>query len=114
MSQQSPQNNAFLLHSAIFHWTMLSLSMNKTLSPYIYTTENNLEIARTSRDTGKTLLINYVIGNNKKKEEIFEKKQQSLEYTEKSRRQSLWRQKGEWITKLFINPKEKSFSSKTV
>ena len=26
--------------------------------------ENNLEIARTSRDTGKTPLINYVIGNN--------------------------------------------------
>ena len=26
--------------------------------------ENNLEIAKTSRDTGKTPLINYVIGNN--------------------------------------------------
>ena len=40
---------------------------------------NNLEIARTSRDTGKTPLINYVINNIKKK--IFEKKQESLEYT---------------------------------
>ena len=44
--------------------------------------ENNLEIARTSRDTGETPLINYVIGNNKKRK-IFEKKQESLEYTEK-------------------------------
>ena len=30
----------------------------------IYTTENNLENARTSRDTRKTPLVNYVIGNN--------------------------------------------------
>ena len=30
--------------------------------------ENNLEIARTSRDTGKTPLINYVIGNNNNNE----------------------------------------------
>ena len=42
--------------------------------------ENNLEIARTSRDTGKTPLINYVIDNNKKRK-ILEKKQESLEYT---------------------------------
>ena len=41
--------------------------------------ENNLEIARTLRDTGKTPLINYAIGNNRKK--IFEKKQKSLQYT---------------------------------
>ena len=46
-------------------------------------TENNLEIARTSHDTKKTPLINYVIGNNKNKEEIFEKKQESLEYARK-------------------------------
>ena len=31
--------------------------------------ENNLYIARTSRDTGKTPLINYVIGNNNDKKE---------------------------------------------
>ena len=43
-------------------------------------TENNLEIARTSHDTKKTPLINYVIGNNGKKEEIFEKKQELPEY----------------------------------
>ena len=45
-------------------------------------TENNLEIARTSHDTKKTPLINYVI-DNKKKEEIFEKKQESLAYAGK-------------------------------
>ena len=33
--------------------------------------------------TQKTPLINYVIGNNKNKEEIFEKEQESLEYTRK-------------------------------
>ena len=49
----------------------------------MYTTENNLEIARTSHDTQKTPLINYVIVNNKKKEEIFEKEQESLEYARK-------------------------------
>ena len=50
----------------------------------IYTQlENNLEIARTSRDTGKTPLINYVIGSNKKKEKIFEEKQESLECARK-------------------------------
>ena len=43
--------------------------------------ENNLEIARTSRDTRKIPLINYEIGNNKRK--IFEKKQESLEYAKK-------------------------------
>ena len=46
-------------------------------------TENNLEIARTSCDTRKTPLINYVIGSNKKKEKIFEKKQESLGYNGK-------------------------------
>ena len=45
-------------------------------------TENNLEIARTSHDTKKTL-INYVIDNNINKKEIFEKKQESLEYARK-------------------------------
>ena len=29
--------------------------------------ENNLEIARISRHTGKTTLINYVVSNNNKK-----------------------------------------------
>ena len=29
--------------------------------------ENNLEIARTSSDTGKTPLINYIIGNDNNK-----------------------------------------------
>ena len=38
--------------------------------------ENNLEIAGTSRDTGKPSIINYVIGNNKKKKKIFEKNQE--------------------------------------
>ena len=51
----------------------------KKLSALYIRLENNLEIASTSRDTGKKPLINYVIGNNKKK--IFEKKQESLEYT---------------------------------
>ena len=41
--------------------------------------ENNLEIARTSRDTGKTPSINYLIGNNKERK-IFEKKQESPEH----------------------------------
>ena len=46
-------------------------------------TKNILKIARTSRDTRKTPLINFVIGSNKKKEKIFEKKQKSLEYARK-------------------------------
>ena len=56
--------------------------MNKTknLATLFIRLENNLEIARTSRDTGKIPLINYVIGSNKKRK-IFEKKQESLEYT---------------------------------
>ena len=33
--------------------------------------------------TQKTPLINYAIGNNNKKEEIFKKKQESLEYAGK-------------------------------
>ena len=41
-----------------------------------------LEIVRTSRDTRKTPLINYIIGRNKNKKEIFEK-QESLEYARK-------------------------------
>ena len=50
----------------------------------IYTTENNLEIARTSHDTRKTPLINYVIGNNNNnKKKVFEKKQELLEYAGK-------------------------------
>ena len=53
--------------------------MKKLAALYIRL-ENNLEIATTSRDTGKTPLINYVIGNNQQKEKIFEKKQESLEY----------------------------------
>ena len=52
----------------------------KSLALYIRL-ENNLEIARTSRDTGKTPLMNYGIGNNNKKRKIFEKLQESLEYT---------------------------------
>ena len=58
--------------------------MNKISLPYIYMTENNLEIARTSRDT-KNTVNNYIIGNNKKNKEIFEKKQESLEYAGKLR-----------------------------
>ena len=54
----------------------------KNLAALYIRLENNLEIARTSRDTGKTPLINYVIGNNIKTK-IFEKKQESLEYTGK-------------------------------
>ena len=45
--------------------------------------ENNLEIARTSHETRKTLLINYVIGSNKKKKKIFQKKQELLEHAGK-------------------------------
>ena len=57
--------------------------MNEKISlRYIYGWKTNLEIARTSRDTGKTLLINYVIGNHKIKRKIFEK-QESLEYAGK-------------------------------
>ena len=42
--------------------------MKNLVAIYTHTLlENNLEIARTSRDTRKTPLINYVIGNNKKK-----------------------------------------------
>ena len=41
----------------------------------------NVEIARTSHDTGKPPLTNYVIGNDKKKRKIFEKKQEPLENT---------------------------------
>ena len=33
--------------------------------------------------TQKTSLINYAIGNNRNEEEIFEKKQESLEYATK-------------------------------
>ena len=49
--------------------------------------ENNLEIARTSHDTKKTPLINYVIDNNKNKQEIFEKEQESLENARKPGRE---------------------------
>ena len=50
--------------------------MNKrNLTALYIRLENNLEIARTSRDAGKTPLINYVIGNNNnnKKKENFRK-----------------------------------------
>ena len=50
----------------------------KNLATFYIRLENDLETARTSHDTGKTPLINYVIGNNKKRK-IFKKKQ-SLEY----------------------------------
>ena len=33
--------------------------------------------------TQKTPIINYIIGNNKNKEEIFEKEQESLKYARK-------------------------------
>ena len=57
--------------------------MKKIVLPYIvHTTKSNLEIAKTTHDTKKTPLIHCVIGNNEKKE-IFEKKQESLEYTKK-------------------------------
>ena len=59
----------------------------KNLATLYLWLENIREIAGTSHDTGKTPLINYVIGNNNKKRKIFEKKQESLEYTEKSRKQ---------------------------
>ena len=51
----------------------------KNLAALYRRLENNPETARTSRDTEKTPLINWVIGNNKKTK-IFEKKQESLEY----------------------------------
>ena len=41
----------------------------KNLATLYIRLENNLEIARTSHDTGKTQLINYVIGNNNNKKE---------------------------------------------
>ena len=44
--------------------------MNEKNLAALYTRlENNLKIARTSRDTGKTPLINYAIGNNNHKKE---------------------------------------------
>ena len=44
--------------------------MNERKSlPLFIRLENNLEIARTSRDIGKTPSINYVIGNNNNKKE---------------------------------------------
>ena len=39
----------------------------KNLTALYIRLENNLKIARTSRDAGKTLLINYVIDNNNNK-----------------------------------------------
>ena len=48
----------------------------------IYTTENNLKLLE-HHMTQKTPLINYVISNNKNKEETFEKEQESLEYAGK-------------------------------
>ena len=58
--------------------------MNEKSCRLIYTTENNLEIARTSRDTRKTSLMNYVIDSNKKKKKSLEKKSlESLEYARK-------------------------------
>ena len=54
--------------------------MNEKSRRLIYTTGNNLEIAKTSRDTGKIPLINYKSVTMKKRK-IFEKKQESLEYT---------------------------------
>ena len=45
----------------------------KNLAALYIRLENNLEIARTSRDTGKTPLINYVIGNNNNKMENLRK-----------------------------------------
>ena len=45
----------------------------KNLAALCIRLENNLEIARASRDTGKTPLINYAIGNNNNKKKIFEK-----------------------------------------
>ena len=42
----------------------------KNLAALYIRLENNLEIARTSRDTGKTPLIIYVIGNNQKKKNL--------------------------------------------
>ena len=53
----------------------------KNLAAFYIQLENNLEIGRTSRDTRKTPLINYVIDSNTKKAKIFEKKQESLEYS---------------------------------
>ena len=44
----------------------------KNLAALYIRLENNIEIARTSRDTGKTPLINYAIGNNKKKKNLRE------------------------------------------
>ena len=41
----------------------------KNLAALYVRLENNLEIARTSRETGKTQLINYVIGNDNNKTE---------------------------------------------
>ena len=54
----------------------------KNLAALYIQLENNVEIARTSRDTGKTPLINYEIDDNNDNN----KKQESLEYAGKSRR----------------------------
>ena len=53
-------------------------------------TENNLEIAKTSRDTRKTPLINYVISSNKKKKNLQEETRITrMRWKTKSRRQPL-------------------------
>ena len=53
----------------------------KNLAAFYIGLKNNLEIGRTSRDTRKTPLINYLIGSNTKKAKIFGNKRESLEYT---------------------------------
>ena len=44
----------------------------KNLAALYIRLENNLEIARTSCDTEKAPLINYIIGNNEKKKNLRE------------------------------------------
>ena len=60
-----------------FYYTLLFLSelhseLVKNLAALYRRLKNNPEIARTSRDTEKTPLINWVIGHNKKNKNLRE------------------------------------------
>ena len=63
----------------------------KNLAALYIRLENNLEIARTSHDTGKTPLINYEIDNNSNKKENFREEARitRIRWKTKSRRHPL-------------------------
>ena len=57
----------------------------KNLATLYIRLENNLEIARTSHDTGKTPLINYVIGSNNNKKENLREEARITKISKKNR-----------------------------